>query len=51
VPEECVEAYAIARDEAATALDVDEAAVSLTCPWTPEQVLDEDFWSEAGPKD
>lgn len=46
VPEECVEAYEIARDEAATALGVDETCVLLTCPWTPEQVLDQDFWPE-----
>lgn len=46
VPEECAEAYTIARDEAATALEVDEAAVPLDCPWTVEQVLDEDFWPE-----
>ena len=44
VPEECAEAYEIARDEAATALEVDETTVPLTCPWTPEQVLDEDFF-------
>ena len=49
LPEECAEAYEIARDEAATALEVDEMAVSLTCPWTPEQVLDEAFWPEGGP--
>jgi|RhiMetdeSRZDD1v2_1073273.scaffolds.fasta_scaffold123394_6 Domain of unknown function DUF29 len=47
VAEECTEAYAIARDEAATALDVEERVVPLTCPWTPEQVLDADFWPEA----
>jgi Domain of unknown function DUF29 len=46
VPEECAEAYVIARDEAATALDVDEAVVPAQCPWTPEQILDEDFWPE-----
>jgi hypothetical protein len=46
VPEECAEAYVIARDEAATALDVDEAMVPAQCPWTPEQILDEDFWPE-----
>ena len=44
VPEECAEAYVIARDEAATALDVEEAVVPAQCPWTPEQILDEDFW-------
>jgi hypothetical protein len=46
VPEECAEAYAIARDEAATALEVDEALVPLACPWTVEQLLAEDFWPE-----
>ena len=46
VPEECAEAYAIAREEAATALDVEEAVVPLVCPWTPEQVLDMDFWPQ-----
>jgi uncharacterized protein DUF29 len=46
VPEECAEAYVIARDEAATALDVDEAVVPAQCPWTPEQIIDEDFWPE-----
>jgi hypothetical protein len=49
VPEECTEAYAIARDEAATALEVDETKVPLTCPWTSDQVLAMDFWPEAGP--
>ena len=48
VPEECAEAYAIAREEAATALDVEEAVVPLVCPWTPEQVLDMDFWPQEG---
>jgi Domain of unknown function DUF29 len=46
VPEECAEAYVIARDEAATALDVAEDVVPVKCPWTPEQILDEDFWPE-----
>lgn len=46
VPEECADAYVIARDEAATALDVDEAVIPAQCPWTPEQILDEDFWPE-----
>jgi hypothetical protein len=48
VPEECAEAYAIAREEAATALDVEEAVVPLVCPWTPEQVLEMDFWPQEG---
>jgi len=46
VPEECAEAYAIARDEAATALGVAEAVVPLACPWTSDQVLDINFWPE-----
>ena len=44
VPEECADAYEIARVEAAIALEVDEEAVPLVCPWTPEQVLDAEFW-------
>jgi len=47
VPEECADAYEIARVEAATTLDVEEAVVPLACPWTPDQVLDADFWPEA----
>src|SRR5713101_6113725 len=48
VPEECAEAYEIARDEAATALEVEEASVPLACPWTVEQILNEAFWPEEG---
>lgn len=44
VPDELPDAYAIARLQAALALAVDEASLPLVCPWTPEQVLDEDFW-------
>jgi hypothetical protein len=47
VPEECADAYAIARVEAAIALDVEEATLPPVCPWTPEQVLDDTFWPEA----
>src|SRR6267143_2085610 len=47
VPEECADAYEIARVEAAIALDVDEATLPLVCPWTPAQVLDADFWPAA----
>lgn len=50
VPEECAEAYEIARVEAAIALDVDEAIVPEVCPWTAEQVLDGDFWPEGEPR-
>jgi len=46
VPEECADAYAIARVEAAIALDIEEATLPPVCPWTPEQVLDDDFWPE-----
>ena len=44
VPDELPDAYAIARLQAALALAVDEASLPLVCPWTPEQVLNEDFW-------
>ena len=44
VPDELPDAYAIARLQATIALGVDEASVPLSCPWTPEQVLDADFW-------
>ena len=46
VPEECAEAYEIARVEAAIALDVEEAMLPPVCPWTPEQILDTEFWPE-----
>jgi hypothetical protein len=49
VPEECADAYEIARVEAAIAMEVDEAVVPLVCPWTPEQVLAEAFWPEGEP--
>ena len=52
VSAELPDAYAIARLQAAIALGVDEASVPLACPWTPEQVLDEEFWlEEASPQD
>jgi hypothetical protein len=50
IPEECAEAYVIARDEATTALEVDEAVAPLTCSWTPEQILDMDFWPDGEQK-
>jgi hypothetical protein len=49
VPEACADAYAIARVEAALALDVDEAALPLLCPWTPAQGLDDAFWPAEEP--
>jgi len=47
VPEELIDAYEIARLEAAAALEIDEATVPPECPWTPAQILDADFWPEA----
>ena len=49
VPEEVGDAYAIARLDATQALGMEEGIVPLTCPWTPEQVLDEGFWPEETP--
>ena len=46
VAEECAEAYEIARDEATTALEVNELSLPRACPWAPEQVLDVDFWPD-----
>jgi uncharacterized protein DUF29 len=44
VSDELPDAYAIARLQAAIALGVDEASLPLTCAWTPEEVLEVDFW-------
>jgi hypothetical protein len=51
VSDELPDAYAIARLQAAIALGVDEASMPLTCTWTPEEVLEADFWPtrEPGP--
>jgi hypothetical protein len=49
VPEEVTEAYDVARLQATAALQVDEARMPETCPWTPEQILDAAFWPEAEP--
>lgn len=46
VPEEGVDAYDIARGEAAVALALDDALVPPQSPWTVAQVLDADFWPE-----
>jgi uncharacterized protein DUF29 len=46
VPSELADAYTVARIEAAGDLALDEAVLPPTCPWTPEQVLDADFWPE-----
>lgn len=45
MPRAVADAYEVARVRAA-ALDVEEATVPATCPWTVEQVLDADFWPE-----
>jgi hypothetical protein len=44
LPQAITDAYAVARLEAAAALELDEDTVPETCPWTPKQVLDADFW-------
>jgi hypothetical protein len=35
--------------EAAEVLESDEAVWTPICPWTPAQVLGDDFWPEAAP--
>ena len=46
VPRALADAYEVARVNAAAGLDIEEATVPETCPWTPEQVLNADFWPE-----
>jgi hypothetical protein len=46
VPEELADAYEVARLQATAALQVDEARLPAQCPWSPAQVLDDDFWPE-----
>jgi len=46
VPEELADAYAIARVEAAQALEMDEAVVPDACPWPDTHVLNPDFWPD-----
>lgn len=36
--------YPAARRKALRDMRLPEAALPQTCPWTPEQILDEDFW-------
>jgi hypothetical protein len=48
VPDELVEAYEIARLDAAAALDVDEHDIPAPCPWKGQDVLDAVFWPEDG---
>ena len=47
VPAELADAYAVARVEAAAALEMEEATLPETCPWMAAQVLDADFWPDA----
>jgi hypothetical protein len=43
------EAYRHARRRISLAMDRPLATFPETCPWTVDQVLDEDFWPEATP--
>jgi hypothetical protein len=47
VSEELIDAYEVARLEAAAALALEEDTVPHQCPWTHAQVLNPDFWPEA----
>jgi hypothetical protein len=47
IPAELTDAYAVARVEAAAALELEDATIPETCPWTAPQVLDADFWPAA----
>ena len=49
VPHAVADAYAVARLEAAAALGIPDDTVTATCPWRPEQVLDEAFWPAGEP--
>jgi hypothetical protein len=49
VPRALADAYEVARVQAAVALDIEEVTIPETCPWTPEQVLNADFWPGATP--
>jgi hypothetical protein len=49
VPAELVDAYAVARLDAARDLPVAEALVPAPCPWGDQEVLDTDFWPEGEP--
>jgi hypothetical protein len=46
IPEECGDAYAIARLEAAQALELEETLIPASCPWNAAKVLEADFWPE-----
>lgn len=44
LPRALADAYEVARVQAAAALDLEEATLPTTCPWTPEQALQANFW-------
>jgi hypothetical protein len=46
VPKELQDTYAVARLEAAGALEIEEGAVPTSCPWTADQVLSDTFWPD-----
>jgi Domain of unknown function DUF29 len=50
IPEELGDAYAIARLEAAQALEMDEALIPERSPWNDAEVLAADFWPDAPPE-
>jgi uncharacterized protein DUF29 len=47
IPAELADAYAVARVEAAAALEMEDARMPETCPWRAVQVFDANFWPEA----
>lgn len=46
LPEECADAYAIARVEATATMELEEDMAPPACPWTVAQFLDAGFWPE-----
>jgi hypothetical protein len=46
VPDALGARYALAREHASAQTRLPLAIFPETCPWTPEQVLDPDFWPE-----
>jgi hypothetical protein len=48
LPEALLWGYRHGRVEAADETDLPLAAFPETCPWSPEQLMNEDFWPEEG---
>jgi len=46
VPDALMARYALAREHASGQTHLPLVTFPETCPWTPEQVLDTDFWPE-----